>query len=87
MVRIRLRSQVIERPGHIKPPHRGLDGRHAPGFAAAICEHPVGFRSLELFSHQLPETVRPLADFVHAVLRLPDLDTVDRGCIEQIDAQ
>ncbi len=30
MTRIRLRFQVMEPPGHIESPHRGLDRRHAP---------------------------------------------------------
>jgi len=77
MIRIRLRSQVMERPGHVEPAHRGLDCRHAPWFAAAIGKHPVRVRSLKFFPHESPEAIRPLANLVLTILRLPYFDAVD----------
>ena len=68
----------MERPGDLEPSHRRLDRRHAPWLPAAVGKHPVGVRALKLFPHQLPEAVRPLADFVLAILRLPYLDSVHR---------
>ena len=94
MIRIRLRFQVMERPEHIESPHRGLDRRHAPWFAAAIGKYPVGVGPLELFPHQLPEAVCPLANLVLTVLRLPYPGTVhgylitsDRPQISPLDMQ
>lgn len=77
----------MERPGNVESAHRGLDRRHAPRSSAAVGKHPVGVRALELLPYQPPKAVRPLADFVLAVLRLPDLDAVYRDLIAPDRAQ